>query len=126
MTKLHQILSPSFTTILSQLRQESFTLYHPEPQLVVQHAVLPGSGQLWLSHLRADAPCRLPLSFWKKGKEAHRTAQNSTAAAPDMLYLCTRKAREPEGDHLRPVPTSSTARSTVIFDPFCSHLRGVK
>ena len=29
MTKLNQILSPSFTTILSQLRQESFFLYHP-------------------------------------------------------------------------------------------------
>ena len=29
MTKLNQILSPSFTTILSHLRQESFFLYHP-------------------------------------------------------------------------------------------------
>ena len=27
--KLHQILSPSFRSILAQLQQESFTLYHP-------------------------------------------------------------------------------------------------
>ena len=27
--KLHQILSPSFRSILAQLQQEPFTLYHP-------------------------------------------------------------------------------------------------
>ena len=53
-----------------------------------------------------------------------RTSEDKTGFR--MLYLCTRKAREPEGGHLRPVPTSSTARSAVIFAPFRSHLRGVK
>ena len=53
-----------------------------------------------------------------------RTSEDKTGFR--MLYHCTRKAREPEGGHLRPVPTSSTARSAVIFAPFRSHLRGVK
>lgn len=73
MTKLNQILSPSFTTILSQLRQESFTLYHPASMVQRSWSVgtqfcqaVVGCGYLSFGQM-LHAACRYRLGGSRKG-----------------------------------------------------------
>ena len=112
MTKLHQILSPSFTTILSQLRQESFTLYHPASMVNRSlsfstpfcQAVV-SCGYLTFEQM-LHAACRYPSGKRvKKRTEPHKTAQLP------LLICCTF------------VPVRQESQRVIIYDPFRRHLQ---
>lgn len=62
--KLHQILSPSFRTILMQLQQESFTLYHPA-------SMVQRSSSICSQFCQALVSCRY-LSFEQMLHAAYR------------------------------------------------------
>ena len=71
--KLHQILSPSFRSILAQLQQEPFTLYHPASMVQRSSSIcsqfcqaLVGCGYLSFEQM-LHAACRYLLGGSKNG-----------------------------------------------------------
>ena len=122
--KLHQILSPSFSTILAQLQQESFTLYHPASMVQRSCSIssqfcqaLVSCGYLSFEQM-LQAVCRYRLGastkggviFWQidhegyphDGKvmyynpDCHRSKQQNPTWVSAML---SRRYHQPKSEH---------------------------
>ena len=70
--------------------------------------------------------CKLPIPDGEEWGKMRRNGEGWGTVQPRCCNFASVKASEPKGRHLRPVPKLVSIRSAVIYDPFRSHLRGVK
>ena len=88
---------------------------------IVKNCCVWGGNRRWYCCLRTSSSfCRTSSALMCHSLTA------SDNALPDCCNFASVKASEPKGRHLRPVPKLVSIRSAVIYDPFRSHLRGVK